>query len=69
MSETTVEQSWVAFGPTGAVGVVHRVGAEFRMRLIADTDYRGAFPSLETAQRALHAALGPGAEWPEFREH
>ena len=34
-----------------------------------DDDFRAAYPTLEVAKRALHAALLPGAEWPEFREH
>ncbi len=66
---TTVEQRWVAFGSAGAVGTIHRVGADYRVKLIDDAEYRGTYPSLEVAKSALHAALAPGSEWPEFREH
>jgi len=70
MSEsTTVEQRWVAFGPAGAVGSIHRTAEGFQVKLIDDERYRGTYPSLEVAKSALHAALEPGADWPEFREH
>ncbi len=65
----TVERRWVAFGPAGAVGSIHRTAEGFRVRLIDDADYRGSYPSLEVAKSALHAAMAPGSEWPEFREH
>lgn len=65
----TVEQRWVAFGPAGAVGAIHRTGEGFSVRLVDDEDYRGVYPSLEVAKSALHAALAPGSEWPDFREH
>jgi hypothetical protein len=70
MSEsTTVEQRWVAFGPAGAVGAIHRTAEGFQMKLLDDDTYRGTYPTLEVAKSALHAALEPGSEWPEFREH
>ncbi|AYF97050.1 methyltransferase [Protaetiibacter intestinalis] len=70
MSEsTTVEQRWVAFGPAGAVGTIHRTGETFQVKLVDDADYRGSYPSLDVAKSALHAALTPGSEWPDFREH
>ncbi|PZQ88164.1 MAG: methyltransferase [Leifsonia xyli] len=70
MSEsTTVEQRWVAFGPAGAVGSIHRMAGGFQVKLLDDAGYRGSYPSLEVAKSALHAALLPGTEWPEFREH
>jgi len=70
MSEsTTVDQRWVAFGPAGAVGSIHRTADVFQVKLLDDDEYRGSYPSLEVAKGALHAALQPGAEWPEFREH
>jgi hypothetical protein len=70
MSEsTTVEQRWVAFGPSGAVGSIHRTAEGFQVKLLDDDRYRGSYPSLEVAKSALHAALAPGSEWPEFREH
>ncbi|TXK19643.1 methyltransferase [Homoserinibacter sp. GY 40078] len=65
----TIEKRWVAFGPAGAVGVIHRTSDGFRVKLVDDDDYRGSYPSLEIAKSALHAALAPGSEWPEFTEH
>lgn len=70
MSDTTLTgQTWVAFGPTGAVGSVHRTSDGFTFKLLGDTDFRGTFDSLEAAKGALHAARPAGSEWPEFREH
>lgn len=66
---TTVEQRWVAFGPAGAVGAIHRTSEGFQVKLMDDPDYRGSYPTLDVAKSALHAALLPGSEWPEFREH
>jgi len=66
---TTVEQRWVAFGAAGAVGSIHRMWDGFHVKLIDDAEYRGSYPSLEVAKSALHAALTPGSDWPEFREH
>lgn len=65
----TVEQRWVAFGPAGALGSIHRTADGFHVKLLDDADYRGTYPTLEVAKSALHAALLPGSEWPEFREH
>jgi hypothetical protein len=70
MSDMTLTgQRWVAFGPAGAVGSVHRIADGFTFRLLTDEDFRATYPSLEVAKSALHAALLPGSEWPEFREH
>jgi len=66
---TGTQQTWVAAGPAGTVGWIHREGERFTVRLRADDDARGPFGSLEAAKGALHAALGPGADRPEFREH
>ena len=66
---TVAEQTWVAFGPAGAVGSVHRVSGGYTFKLMADDDYRSLYPSLEVAKSALFAALDPGSDWPEFREH
>jgi hypothetical protein len=68
-STADISQTWVASGPAGVVGSVHRTDAGFTFRLVSDTESRGIYPSLEVAKSALHAALLPGAEWPEFREH
>jgi hypothetical protein len=67
--ELVAEQTWVAFGPAGAVGSVHRTSEGYTFRLLSDDDSRGTYPSLEVAKSALFAALEPGSEWPEFREH
>lgn len=70
MRETTLTgQRWVAFGPAGAVGSIHRTQGGFTFRLLTDGDFRATYPSLNVAKSALHAALLPGAGWPEFREH
>lgn len=69
MNETTLTgQTWVAFGPTGAVGSVHRTTDGFTYKLLGDADFRGSFDTLDAAKAALHAAR-PGSDWPEFREH
>ena len=60
---------WVAQGPAGAIGSVHSVEGGFTFKLLTDDGYRGVYPTLDVAQSALYAALLPGSEWPEFREH
>jgi len=71
MNEQVTQQRWVAFGPTGAIGSILRGDAGYTVRLIEDPDAqdRGIFETLEVAKSALHAAMGPGSDWPEFREH
>ncbi|HWM34253.1 MAG TPA: methyltransferase [Pseudolysinimonas sp.] len=70
MSEnTTTEQRWVAFGPAGAVGSIHRTTDGFEVRLMNDPTPRGTYPTLDVAKSALHASMLPGSDWPEFREH
>ncbi|HEY5320378.1 MAG TPA: methyltransferase [Galbitalea sp.] len=70
MSDTTlVRQTWVAFGPAGALGSIHAVDTGYTFRLMDDSASRGIYPSLAVAKSALHAALEPGSEWPEFKEH
>lgn len=66
---TITGHTWVASGPAGATGSIHRVEGGYTFRLLRDGRYRGVFPSLAVAKSALHASLGPGADWPEFREH
>ena len=69
MSDVTLTgQTWVAFGPAGAIGSIHRVDDGFTVKL-RDGDFHGRYPSLDVAKSALHASLVPGTEWPEFREH
>jgi hypothetical protein len=67
--DTVIYQNWVAFGPAGALGSVHRIEEGFTFRLLGDAEPRGVYPSLDVAKSALHSALVPGSEWPDFREH
>jgi hypothetical protein len=70
MDERTLTgQTWVAFGPAGAVGSIHRTEDGFALKMMNESDYRGSYPSLDVAKSALHASLPPGSDWPEFREH
>ena len=62
-------QTWVASGPSGAVGSIHRVPDGYTFKLLTDDDFRGVYPTLDAAKRALFASLGPGSDRPEFREH
>lgn len=66
---TLTGQTWVAFGPAGAVGSIHSVEGGYTFKLLRDEKFRSVYPNLEVAKSALHAALLPGSEWPEFREH
>lgn len=66
---TEIEQRWVAFGPAGAVGSIHRSADGFAVRLRDDADPRGIYPTLDVAKSALHASMLPGSDWPDFREH
>lgn len=74
MSDTTLDShteshTWVAFGPSGALGSIHGEGDKYTVRILADESWSAVFPSLEVAKRALHSRLTPGSEWPDFREH
>lgn len=70
MSDTTlVRQTWVAFGPAGALGSIHTAEGGYTFRLLDDTAARSVYPTLAVAKSALYAALEPGSEWPEFKEH
>jgi len=64
-----IVKTWVASGPAGAIGTVHRTDDGYTFKLLTDDDFRGTYPSLEVAKSALYASLEPGTEWPEFREH
>ncbi|PZE25618.1 MULTISPECIES: methyltransferase [unclassified Curtobacterium] len=66
---TRTTDTWVAIGPAGAVGSIHRTEAGFRVALYGREDRHASYPTLESAKRAVHAALGPLAERPEFRAH
>lgn len=65
----TIDQTWVASGPAGAIGVVQRSGSDYSFRLLADDVEHGGYPSLAIAKSALHAHLAPGSDWPDFIEH
>ena len=70
MSDMTMTgQTWVAFGPAGALGSVHGVEGGFTFKLVTDDGFRAVYPTLEAAQGALYASLLPGSEWREFKEH
>ncbi len=64
-----IEQRWVAFGPNGAVGSIHHTDHRYVVRMIEGTEDRRAYDSLAVAKSALRAAMRPGSERPEFREH
>ena len=66
--QLSVNQRWVAFGPAGAIGSIHRADGGFLLKMLDGTADR-QYPSLEVAKSALHASLPSGADWPEFREH
>lgn len=70
MSENTTMsgQRWVAFGPAGALGSIHRTDSGFLVRLHDGTEER-EYPSLDVAKSALTATLPAGSDRPEFREH
>lgn len=68
-SSTETGRTWIAFGELGAVGSIHETPGGYFYRLLSDDDYRGVFPTLEAAKGALHSAMRPGSERPEFKEH
>lgn len=70
MTENTTMsgQRWVAFGPAGAIGSIHRTDEGFLVRLLDGSEERH-YPTLDVAKSALHASLPAGSDWPEFREH
>jgi hypothetical protein len=67
--DTVHRQTWVAVGPAGAVGSILRTDDGFAVRPAASAADGGVYPTLAVAKSALFAALGPGADYPEFREH
>ena len=70
MSDTTLEtHTWVAFGPAGALGSIHAADGGYTFKLMGDAVPRATYPTLAVAKSALYAALEPGSEWPEFKEH
>lgn len=65
----TAERTWIAFGEIGAVGSIHAIRGGYFYRLLNDDDYRGVFATLKAAKGALHSAMKPGTERPQFRKH
>ncbi len=65
----TTEQRWVAFGASGASGTILHITIGYAVRMLNDDSARGIYPTLEVAKSALHAAMAPGSDWPDFREH
>jgi hypothetical protein len=65
---TMTGQRWVAFGPAGALGSIHRTDDGFLLKLMGGAEER-TYPSLEVAKSALHATLPTGSDWPDFKEH
>ncbi|GAA4670166.1 methyltransferase [Frondihabitans cladoniiphilus] len=63
------ERIWVASGPAGVVGSIHRSHDGFSIRVRPDDEFHGEYPTLDVAKSALHARLGHGADRPEFVEH
>jgi hypothetical protein len=66
--DTTTSARWVAFGPAGAIGSIHRTDSGYTVRLLDSAEER-EYPSLDVAKSALIATLPPGSDRPEFREH
>src|SRR4051794_40155918 len=66
---TTTGQRWGAFGDSGAAGTILHTDEGYAVRLLADQEPPGAYPSREIAKSAMDAAMPPGSNWPEFREH
>ncbi|MFZ6990944.1 methyltransferase [Curtobacterium sp. RRHDQ66] len=67
---TQNDGTWVAVGPAGAVGSIHRAPDGFRVELYGHrAGSGGVYPSLQSAKGAVHAALGPLATRPEFHAH
>lgn len=69
MTETTARRLWVAYGQTGALGMIEATGDGFAVRMAGADEGFGVFPSMEIAKNALYSQLKPGTDWPEFREH
>lgn len=70
-NDTTTNDTgtWVAVGPAGAVGSIHRAEDGFHVELYDRRGRGGTYPSLASAKGAVHAAMGPLADRPEFRAH
>ncbi|GGH39141.1 methyltransferase [Microbacterium album] len=70
MSTTQTRRVIVAYGPTGAVGVLRQVeGGAYAVTMAGAGAPLGEYPTLEIAKSALCSHLKPGSPRPEFREH
>lgn len=59
-TEGSIRKTWAAFGPNGAIGSIHALENGFAVRRLGDSDYRGVYPSLEIAKRAMTAGTADG---------
>ena len=70
MSDTDVHHPlWVAYGATGVAGSIRKETESYTVTMAGASESLGSFPTMEIAKNALHAAMTPGSDWPEFREH
>jgi len=68
-TQTRPSALWVAYGGRGVVGMVRHTDGRYIVTMAGADAELGAYPTMEIAKAALHAHLGPGADWPTFREH
>lgn len=59
-------KTWVAFGPSGAMGSIHSQADGYAVRLLKGDDRHGVYPTLDIAKNALR---GVAADDLEFKEH
>jgi hypothetical protein len=69
VSTASIVKTWVASGPAGVFGSVHRTDDGYTFKLLSDENFRGNYPTLEVVKGALYASLNPGSDWPTFTEH
>ncbi len=70
MSMTDVHHTiWVAYGRSGVVGSIRKGDEGFTVTMAGASSAAGSYPTMEIAKNALYAAMTPGSDWPEFREH
>lgn len=60
---------WVAYGTGGVVGMIRKDERGCTVTMAGADASLGTYPSMEVAKAALHAAMAPGSDWPQFREH
>lgn len=69
MTDTQTRRLWVAYGQTGAVGIIRQDADGYTATMAGGDEPFGTYPELDVAKSALYARLKPGTDWPEFREH